>query len=287
MRRFSLPFFRNLKSAGRSGRSRHSRGAIPPGSIRGVGVAGTLVVLTVTDRRCKVFPTSVTVDAGAPLMLALTGAGGSSSSFSFAIATSSRPAGLTATVMPSTNRTVQITAHTTTNTAGTTVGTSGVMDFMLFDNYVSSATNYFANLVTSGFYNSAAERPLGPRREADHLPRQRRRPPDGQHEQHAQQQRRRAHERRRRLQPQPCLHQCRHPGDGQVTGNNGNLINDSNNSQFFITNKVERAWDFRYTILGVMTEGDALRQAIAAVPTTKNTDVGLAASPTIPWSSTT
>ena len=44
---------------------------------------------------------------------------------------------------------------------------------------------------------------------------------------------------------------------------------DKNNSQFFITNKVERGWDFRYTILGVMTEGDEFRQTLAAQPTTE------------------
>ena len=98
------------------------------------------------------FPTSVTVDAGAPLMLALTGTGASSISYSTTGGSSSTVA---ATVMPSTNRTVQISAHTTTDAAGDAVGTSGVMDFMLMDNDVSSATNYFANLVTSGFYNSA------------------------------------------------------------------------------------------------------------------------------------
>ena len=50
---------------------------------------------------------------------------------------------------------------------------------------------------------------------------------------------------------------------------------DQDNSQFFITNKAERGWDFRYTILGVMTEGDAFRQTIAALPTTTNATTGL------------
>ena len=51
--------------------------------------------------------------------------------------------------------------------------------------------------------------------------------------------------------------------------------NDANNSQFFITNQVERPWDFRYTILGVMTEGDPFRQTIANVPTTTNSATSL------------
>ena len=50
-----------------------------------------------------------------------------------------------------------------------------------------------------------------------------------------------------------------------------NSGDNENNSQFFITNAVERPWDFRYTILGVMTAGGAFRQTLAAVPTTTNT----------------
>ncbi len=255
---FALPSFRNAKPTRRSRRPRFE-----------TLESRELLSLTITDNG-NPFPTSVTIDAGAPLMLALTGAGNANLSFT---ASSSSPGKLAASVMPSTNRTVQIAAHTTTDAAGDTtpqnglVSQSGVMDFMLMDNYVPSATNYFANLVTSDFYNSAPNDPNAPggkqiifRDDSDVLQ----------------------------------MGSTNNTNSGGAASTsiddayNPNLVytsddvlamakpgNDENNSQFFITNAVERKWDFRYTILGVMTEGDAFRQTIAALPTTENTSTDL------------
>ena len=169
--------------------------------------------------------------------------------------------------MPSTNRVVQIAAHTTTDAAGDTTATSGVMDFMLMDNDVSSATNYFANLVSSGFYKQRPNDSKAPdgkqiifRDDSDVL--------------------------------QMGSTNNTNSGGGAATSvdddYNPNLVytsndilamansgDNTNNSQFFITNKVERGWDFRYTILGVMTEGNAFRQSLSTLPRTTNTTTGL------------
>ena len=145
---------------------------------------------------------------------------------------------------------------------------------MLFDNYVPSATNYFANLVTSGFYNSATDDPSAP--VINNVGKQ------------------------VIFRDDPDVLQMGSQNNTNNTSSNGgyatsindaynpNLVytgadvlamaksgNDANNSQFFITNKVERGWDFRYTILGVMTEGDPFRQTIANVPTTTNSATSL------------
>ena len=40
---------------------------------------------------------------------------------------------------------------------------------------------------------------------------------------------------------------------------------DGNGSQFFITNQVEQQWDFQYSIFGILTAGDYIRQDIAAL----------------------
>ncbi len=274
MRRLSIPFFRNLKSSRRSGRSRQSERRSRPARFETLE-SRELLSLTITDNG-NLFPTSVTVNAGAPLMLALTGAGASSISYS---TTGGSSTTVSATVMPSTNRTVQIAAHTTTDAAGDTtsqnslVSQSGVMDFMLMDNDVSSATNYFANLVTSGFYNSAPNAASAPggkqivfRDDSDVL-------------------------------QMGSTNNTNNTSDTATGGGattsvdddyNPNLVytsddvlamansgDNTNNSQFFITNAVERPWDFRYTILGVMTKGDAFRQTIANLPTTKNATTGL------------
>jgi cyclophilin family peptidyl-prolyl cis-trans isomerase len=45
---------------------------------------------------------------------------------------------------------------------------------------------------------------------------------------------------------------------------------DTNDSQFFITSTDTRSLDFNHSIFGVLTEGEELRQAIAAVDTTAN-----------------
>jgi cyclophilin family peptidyl-prolyl cis-trans isomerase len=39
---------------------------------------------------------------------------------------------------------------------------------------------------------------------------------------------------------------------------------DTNSSEFFITDGSQREWDFRYTIIGIETSGDSVRQAIQA-----------------------
>ena len=103
------------------------------------------------------FPTNatggITLTAGQPLMVALTGAN-AAAGVTLSFGASTNNSGLTATVMPSTDRVVQINAHIT-NADGSTI--PGVMDFLLFDNFadVLPATNYFATLVSGLFYNSA------------------------------------------------------------------------------------------------------------------------------------
>ena len=199
-----------------------------------------LLSLTITDAG-NAFPTTVTVDAGAPLMLALTGGGASAGATSISFAASSSGAGLAATVMPSTNKIVQITAHTTTDPTGDTeVSPGGTMDFMLFDNYVSGATKYFENLVTSSFYDSAPDDPSAP--VINNVGKQ------------------------VIFRDDPDVLQMGSQNNTNNTGSNGgyatsvndaynpNLVytgadvlamaksgNDANNSQFFITNKVDAA----------------------------------------------
>ncbi len=50
-------------------------------------------------------------------------------------------------------------------------------------------------------------------------------------------------------------------------------IDDQSDSQFFVTGSAQRSFDFDNTIFGVLVEGDSVRQAIAAVPTSSNRPV--------------
>ncbi len=47
-------------------------------------------------------------------------------------------------------------------------------------------------------------------------------------------------------------------------------IDDQSDSQFFVTGSAQRNFDFDNSIFGVLVEGESVRQAIAAVPTTSN-----------------
>lgn len=47
-------------------------------------------------------------------------------------------------------------------------------------------------------------------------------------------------------------------------------IDDQSDSQFFVTGGAQRGFDFDNSIFGVLVEGESVRQAIAAVPTTSN-----------------
>ena len=59
--------------------------------------------------------------------------------------------------------------------------------------------------------------------------------------------------------------QLQHTGAGVLSM--AKSSNDTNDSQFFITAAPTRHLDFKHSIFGVLTEGDSVRQAIAAVPT--------------------
>ena len=211
---------------------------------------------------------TVALDAGAPMMLALSGAGASNLTYSVSAA-SPDTTDLSATLMPSlttqlasgqtANRSIQV-GVSFTNVAGNVE--TGTMTFQLFDNLAPTLTNQIASLITttsSSYDNLQIFRVDGDVEQAG----------------------------------SPT-----NDAKGSLLTNtyddayNPNLLftntgvlalakaaNDGNGSQFFITNQVERGWDSRYSIFGILTANDNIRQDIAALYanglTTVNATTGL------------
>ena len=214
-------------------------------------------------------PASVTVTAGEPLMIALTGSGATTMTYT----ASSGSSGLTTTVLePSANSVIQMQVQSGTNPL--TASIAGDMDFQLFNNFsdMTTATSFFSNLVNTGFFNSAQ----GDTSAAD----------GG---------------KMIIFRDDANVLQAGSTNNTNSGGGSGssfddaydpNLVysssgvlamakaeNDGNDSQFFITNATEPEWNFQYTIIGFMVRGEngsgnSILQQIAAVPTATNPTTG-------------
>ena len=260
-------FLRNTKAARQTKKSRRQA----PRSRRAILEALEPRHLLSTLSLVNLPTTPVTVTAGEPLMIALTGSGATTMTYT----ASSGSTALTTTVLePSANSVIQMQVQSGTNPLTATV--AGDMDFQLFNNFsdMTTATSFFSNLVNTGFFNSAP----GDTSTAD----------GG------------------KMIIFRDDSSCLQTGSTNNTNSGGgsgssfddaydpNLVfsgtdvlamakaqNDGNDSQFFITNEAYQPWDFQYTIIGFMVRGDSIRQQIAQLPTTTNPTTGFS-EPTTP-----
>ncbi|PQO44692.1 peptidylprolyl isomerase [Blastopirellula marina] len=213
----------------------------------GTRVEGTLTISQLVQYTGVAVPTSttpylaeiapITLYAGEPLMLSLDG-----------YSPTGEP--LTYTVTSSTG-TVLSEVRQETRSLRITVKNFGVMEFQLMEDYANLATEQIIALVESGFYDGLIFHrvidnfviqggdPLGTGTGSSPLA-----DFDDQYD-----------------------YDLRYNRSG-VLGM-AKSYDDTNNSQFFITEGAQRtSLDFRYTIFGYMTEGEAVREAISQVPTT-------------------
>ncbi|MHB1036205.1 MAG: peptidylprolyl isomerase [Pirellulales bacterium] len=203
------------------------------------------------DRRVLTAPTlavipNVTLLSGAPLNIALDGFDADGDTLTFS-ATSTN-ASMAAAVSPQTNRSLRISvAHTSSGQPGDSTF-SGDMILQLFDDLAPRTTGRIGQLAGQGFYNG-----LIFHRVMDHFMIQ--------------------------------------GGDPLGTGTGGSGVkfddefnaalqftgpgvlamansgDDTNDSQFFITDLATRHLDFNHSIFGFLTQGDDVRNKISDVPT--------------------
>ena len=197
-------------------------------TIAAVAIAAT----SLAQPRFTPIPES-TLLGGSPLHVPLDGIGPSGEALTYT-AVVSDPL-VTATVF-SGNRSLRIQ-----------VATYGTMVFQLFDGRVARATNHIATLADSGFYNGvifhriindfvvqggdptgtgAGGSPLGDFDDKFHV-------------------------------------DLQHNRSGLLSM--AKAADDTNDSQFFITDSAQRQLDFNHSIFGLLVEGDAVREQISAV----------------------
>jgi cyclophilin family peptidyl-prolyl cis-trans isomerase len=193
-------------------------------------------------------PSSLTVDAGAPLPLAINTNDSGAVSFSYS---SSNANLLTATDETSSTNVVQISVTTANDPAAT-----GTMTFQLYgnDSDVAPAVDQIESLIKNDFYNSTSPGTTDAKQEF--------------------------------FRVIPGAIQGGDPTN-TGTGGSGTTFDDyfdpnlrfttggilalansgpnTNSSQFFITTEAVRSYDFNYTIIGFLTSGNSVLQAIDAV----------------------
>jgi cyclophilin family peptidyl-prolyl cis-trans isomerase len=203
-------------------------------------------------------PAEITLLAGAPLHIALDGFDADSDSLTYS--TSSTDSMVSAIIPKQEttggNRSLRITVshHLGTDTPDDTsddhIESLGTMEFELFEGRASRATSRIIDLAESGWYDGKLFHRVisgfmiqgGSRNGDGLLGRYGDLPFDDQFD--------------------PSL---QHTSAGLLSMAKGG--DDTNNSQFFVTDRDTRWLDFNHTVFGLLTSGDDVRQAITAVPT--------------------
>lgn len=192
-------------------------------------------------------PDTVTVGAGAPLQIALDGADADNDQLTYSVQiTNSNIQGLTATLRQGSMVRMNVN-HASSGPSDPAL--SGTLVFKLFEDLAPRTTTRFKNLINSDFYDGVIFHRI-----IDDFMMQ--------------------------------------GGDPSGTGSGGSNLgdfddeynplalhtsagllslakstDDSNDSQFFITDVATRSLDFQHTVFGMLVEGDALRNQLTAVPT--------------------
>jgi cyclophilin family peptidyl-prolyl cis-trans isomerase len=182
---------------------------------------------------------NVTVLAGSPLLLPLDGFDVENQAITYTVS-SSNPSVVQASVL-SGNRSMRV--H---------VPNFGDMTFQLLDNFVPRVTNAIVGLAGSGFYNG-----LTFHRVIDGFVIQ-----GGSHNGTG--------------GPNPNVADFDDQFHFDLQHNRAGLLSmaksldDTNDTQFFITDAATRHLDFNHSIFGILTDGDEVRDAINSVPTDAN-----------------
>jgi cyclophilin family peptidyl-prolyl cis-trans isomerase len=187
--------------------------------------------------------------SGAPLQIALDGLDTDGDNLTFEVQSSN--SNIVPVLRASTNRSLEFNVtHTSSGTPGDS-DLSGKLVFQLFDDLVPGVTNRIATLADSGFYDGIvfhrilnnfvmqAGDPLGNGTGGSGVRFDDVFNPDLQH---------------------------------TVTGllSMAKSSDDTNDSQFFITEGPTRHLDFNHSIFGMLTEGEALRDALSNIPVQSN-----------------
>jgi cyclophilin family peptidyl-prolyl cis-trans isomerase len=205
-------------------------------------------------------PSSLTVDAGAPLPLAINTNDSGAVSFSYS---SSNANLLTATDETSSTNVVQISVTTNTNAAAT-----GTMTFQLYgnDSDVAPAVDQIESLIKNDFYNSTSPGTTDAKQEFFRVIAPTAQNPTG------------------IIQGGSPNNTDSYSGgttfddyfDPNLRFTTGGILAlansgpNTNSSQFFITTTAARQYDFNYTIIGFLTSGNSVLQAIDAVQVEDN-----------------
>ncbi|MGV3607065.1 MAG: Ig-like domain-containing protein [Planctomycetaceae bacterium] len=200
---------------------------------------------------------NVNVLSGSPLWVALDGynPGGGPLTYSVSVSNATGGLNLQASV-PTGNKTL------TLNVAG-----FGTMKFQLFDDMVPRVTSAIESLVNGGFYNGLTFHRIltgfvlqGGSSSGDGL-------------------------------PDPNVADFDDQFNFDLNHNQAGILSmakgadDTNDTQFFITNAATRYLDYNHSIFGMLVEGDDVRQAISRVPVSSNGN-GTPLSPVIITSAT-
>jgi|GEM_PF-68250 len=218
---------------------------------------GRLRMLETLESRC-VFaaPTlaaisNVTLNAGAPLQIGLDGFDADNDSLTYTV-TSSNPSVL-ANLRSSTNRSLQFNVTHASSGAGDPAFT-GSMIFELYDDLVPGVTNRIAELAESGFYDGVLFH-----RVINNFVIQAGRKGVGQN----------GMEIGSGVSFDDLFHpDLQHTGSGLLSMAKTN--DDTNDSQFFVTEGLARHLDFNHSIFGMLTEGENIRALISDVKVTSD-----------------